>query len=252
MKTWEYNVLKLNTPNSPKLFFINNFIEEEIPKVEGDYVEFGVFEGKSFLTISYLLSLKDKKIKCYGFDSFKGFPDAIMDHPNDDISKFDTFYNQNLIKSSHYQDILKLQQHKKFLENIHQEKLQHSDLSESGKFYSELNLKKEIMRKAKYLKIENIHLYECNFLEIDSYIDKLPQKISFCLLDADLYQSYEATLPLIWERLSNKGIIFLDEYYSLKFPGAKIATDEFRDKVKCSLFKIGNSGGFERWVIRKD
>ena len=109
------------------------------------------------------------------------------------------------------------------------------------------------MKKADYLNIrKNIKIHKCNFLDVKSYVKKLPDKISFCLLDADLYPSYKATLPLIWERLSSGGLIFLDEYYSLKFPGAKIATDEFVKEVKCNLFQLGITGDFERWAIRKD
>ena len=72
-----------------------------------------------------------------------------------------------------------------------------------------------------------------------------------CLLDVDLYLSYKATLPLVWERLSNNGLIFLDEYYSLKFPGAKIACDDFIKGNKCELIKLGITGSFERWAIKK-
>ena len=47
-----------------------------------------------------------------------------------------------------------------------------------------------------------------------------------------------------------KGIIYLDEYYSLKFPGAKIATDKFcREKIFPN--KIKNlKEDFERWYIK--
>ena len=52
-----------------------------------------------------------------------------------------------------------------------------------------------------------------------------------CLIDCDLYESYKYTLPKAWENTITGGMIYLDEYYSLKFPGAKIAVDEFiKDK----------------------
>ena len=39
------------------------------------------------------------------------------------------------------------------------------------------------------------------------------------------------SLPKAWENTTKGGMIYLDEYYSLKFPGAKIAVDEFiKDK----------------------
>ena len=51
-----------------------------------------------------------------------------------------------------------------------------------------------------------------------------------CLIDCDLYESYKYTLPKAWEHTITGGMIYLDEYYSLKFPGAKIAVDEFIKK----------------------
>ena len=47
---------------------------------------------------------------------------------------------------------------------------------------------------------------------------------------------YELALNYIWPSLTKKGIIYLDEYYSLKFPGARIASNEFfkENKIKPS------------------
>ena len=72
------------------------------------------------------------------------------------------------------------------------------------------------------------------------------------LMDSDLYASYMTTLPFSWPRLSRGGYIFLDEYYSLKFPGALIATDEFfADKKDKPQKHKQIDGDFERWFVRK-
>ena len=55
---------------------------------------------------------------------------------------------------------------------------------------------------------------------------------SAALIDCDLYCSYKQSLPFVWDKLSKGSYMFLDEYYSLKFPGARIATNEyFQDKL---------------------
>ena len=45
----------------------------------------------------------------------------------------------------------------------------------------------------------------------------------------------------------------LDEYYSLKFPGAKIACDEFfkENRIFPKFSKI-RQGDFERWYVKKN
>jgi hypothetical protein len=53
--------------------------------------------------------------------------------------------------------------------------------------------------------------------------------------------------------MSPRGYLFLDEYYSLKFPGARIAIDEFfsdkKEEVKMYPCKDME---FERWYICKE
>ena len=75
-----------------------------------------------------------------------------------------------------------------------------------------------------------------------------------CLIDCDLYESYKYALPVAWDCTLKKGMIYLDEYYSLKFPGAKIATDEFiKDKELKVQQKITNfDPDFKRSFIIKN
>jgi hypothetical protein len=72
------------------------------------------------------------------------------------------------------------------------------------------------------------------------------------LLDCDLYSSYKIALPFIWERLSRGGYVYLDEYYSLKFPGARIACDEFFSLLFEKPLKAAQiQRDFERWYAIK-
>ena len=82
---------------------------------------------------------------------------------------------------------------------------------------------------------------------------KEPESIAAAILDCDLYGSYLVALDFIWPRLSSGGIIYLDEYYSLKFPGARLAVDEFFDNKSSHFTKVVDDfNGFERWFVRKD
>ena len=73
------------------------------------------------------------------------------------------------------------------------------------------------------------------------------------LMDCDLYASHMITLDFVWPKLNNGGFIYFDEYYSLKFPGARIATDEFfMDKIEKPKMFNKIKGDFERWGITKN
>ncbi|WP_440672104.1 hypothetical protein [Candidatus Pelagibacter sp. HIMB1715] len=59
-------------------------------------------------------------------------------------------------------------------------------------------------------------------------------------------------MPYVLKNLYKKGFIFLDEYYSLKFPGPKIAIDEFCKEFKTKVKKLPTRiGEFERYFISK-
>ena len=60
-------------------------------------------------------------------------------------------------------------------------------------------------------------------------------------------------LANIKKNLSKRSYVHLDEYYSYKFPGAKIAVDEFLDKNKSFKLHKHNSrvGEFNRYYLLK-
>ena len=79
------------------------------------------------------------------------------------------------------------------------------------------------------------------------------KKIFSANLDCDLYDGYKTALPYIWDYLSIGGYVHLDEYYSLKFPGAKIACDEFCKLQNIQPLKQGSvpNSEYERWYLTK-
>jgi hypothetical protein len=55
----------------------------------------------------------------------------------------------------------------------------------------------------------------------------------------------------LYNKVTIGGSIIFDEYYSHKYPGAKIAVDEFFEDKKGSFEKYTTPEGFERWCFVK-
>jgi len=86
--------------------------------------------------------------------------------------------------------------------------------------------------------------------ELENYLKD--KKYSLILMDVDLYLPYAKALPILFEHLSPGGKIYLDEYYSLKFPGPRIAVNNFLNtRLDANLEELGDWLDFERWVIFK-
>lgn len=67
---------------------------------------------------------------------------------------------------------------------------------------------------------------------VDGYIEETlpqwpPRPLSFIHLDLDLYQPYKTALMWLWPLLNHGGVMVFDEYLEPKYPGAKIAVDEY-------------------------
>ena len=242
---WEFNVLDIyNYKKSGKLEEYFNFIERHHDYLEGDILEAGVYNGRTLLaTALFLKELKSDKL-VYGFDSFTGFNSI---HENDHIEKFDGLLDTGRITENHYMEVRKSYKLKEYLE---EEKIDPLNISTSGDF-SNVNMK-TLYKKIEMLQLSNIRLVSGYYKSTMTTGTSFPSKIMAALLDCDLYMSYKIALPFIWDRLVQHGYIFLDEYYSLKFPGARIATDEFfidkDDKPRKYKTKLGD---FERWYVRK-
>lgn len=245
---WEFNVLGVYNYRKPgplRNYF--DYIIEHHDHIEGDICEAGVFKGRSLLATGLLLKELGSSKQVYGYDSFQGFPPVYND--NDDVTKFDLFVKEKRISEEHYD---KVRRNTLFRSVELEENLTAKNISLSGDF-SGVNID-EIERKIKLLELENINFIPGPFsmTMITTQTQSKPQKIMAALLDCDLYSSYEVALPFIWERMTLGGYIYLDEYYSLKFPGARIATDNFFvDKIDKPLKHKQEVGDFERWYVRK-
>lgn len=243
---WEFNVLGVYNYRRPgKLKHYFDFIEENSGRVRGDIVEAGVFNGRSLLATGMFLKEIGSSAKVYGFDSFTGFPPVY--HRFDDIECFKDMYEKGLIHKSHYDAVRKNIELRTVAAKTG---LSAADISMSGDF-SNTSLT-SLYAKIEFLGLDNVHIVKGPFDETLTLKQETPSHIMAALVDCDLYESYRSVLPFVWGRLSHGGYIFLDEYYSLKFPGARLATDEFfMDKKDKPQLHAREKGDFERWYVRK-
>ena len=248
---WQYNVLNIYNPNKEgSLDRYYKFIKENHQKFDADICEVGVYQGKSILATALLLKELGSDKKVFGYDSFSGFPSY---HEYDELKHFDTMFKDGSVSEEHLKQVkLNLEYRKLFSEST----IDTSDISSSGDF-SDTSLD-QIRKKIEFLGLDNIELIEGSYnLTMMEDAKKSKRPFFAVLMDCDLYQSYQISLPFVWDRMSVDGYIFLDEYYSLKFPGARKAINEFcENKVKPQKYKTDPKwgrydGDFERWYLRK-
>ena len=105
----------------------------------------------------------------------------------------------------------------------------------------------DVFEKAK--KFQNVELIKGSFSDTTPNFDK---KICLLHLDCDLYESYLTCLNNLYKNVVNKGVIVFDEYYSHKYPGARIAIDEFFEDKKGTFEYYVTSEGHERSCFIKE
>ena len=245
-KDWEYNVMGiLNPAKAGALRFYVEFIKSNHDLLEGDIVEAGVYQGKSLLGIALMLKEIGSSKKVYGYDSFSGFPPVF--NSNDSFDRFDDLLHANRITKEHYDDAMKNLALRRQLSDSN---ISPENISGSGNF--SLTSRELVEKKIEILGLDNVILVDGDF-DHTMKNDNGPQKVMCMLMDCDLYQSYLTAFDFVWPNLVTGGMIYLDEYYSLKFPGARIATDEFvaTNKGACLECFPYHQGEFERWGLLK-
>ena len=150
----------------------------------------------------------------------------------DKITNFKSMYNKRLISKSHFNEfetsinIIKKTKKKKLVDAY------------SLPTFADTS-KQSILKKIDFLGLTNIRLIDGSFEDTMKKFNPKKGLISG-IFDCDLYKSYKICFNFLWPHLNKKGQIYLDEYYSLKFPGAKIACDEFVEMNNAKLFKYKN------------
>lgn len=245
IQDWEFNVIGVdNYRKAGRLTAYYTFLIENHATIPGDVCEVGVYRGASLLATAMLLKELGSAKRVWGFDTFSGFPSF---HDQDRLEKFDELYRSGAIDAELYQQV-KLNQAYRAL-NL-QAPITAANISTSGAF-AETSLEL-VQRKIEFLDLDNIVLVPGAFAETMRESEREYPEFCAALIDCDLYESYVTSLPFVWQRLAFGGYMFLDEYYSLKFPGARIATDNFfankRDKPQMHR---PIPGEFQRWFVRK-
>jgi hypothetical protein len=243
---WEFNILNIyNFHESGPYEAIFHFLSEKQQVLKGNILEAGVYRGRMTLSLALFLKSNNLEGVIHGFDTFAGFPHIA---PEDDIGRFQDLFRAKKIKEDHFQQILLLQ---KYMQNLVKRGTRADEISSSGAFTDSKFA--ELIEKIRYFDLDNIQLHEGPFEK--TMRSDVASNITYSLIfvDCDLYQGYLETLRYGWPRLLSGGMVFLDEYYSLKFPGPRIAVDEFLARIQdYDLMNVAKPGDdFERWVIVK-
>jgi len=245
---WEFNILEIyNFRRSGPHESYFDFVRENHAVLPGDLLEAGVFRGKSLLAMALMLKELGSTKRIYGYDTWAGFPSIYA--PEDALENWESLYREGRISARHLEKT-RLQVKHRALGDEAVARFDSSNISMSGDFSNAA--KTELERKIAYLGLDNVILVQGEFSSTMSENKTEPKEIMAALIDADLYASYTACLPFIWPRLTRGGYLYLDEYYSLKFPGARIATDQFFGDLRDKPQRYAHDrGDFERWYVRK-
>lgn len=226
---------------SSRLRHYFNFIRENHMDFRGDIVEFGVFRGASLVATALLLKELGSNKKVYGFDSFSGFPNYSS---NDDLEAFSSengFDKETLDRVAEYQNVMS---------QLWDKEIDGSSASSSGDFSNTSSVL--VQRKLNFFQLDNVKIIEGNFAESVREKSFNDMDVMCANIDCDLYDGYQDSMEFIWHKLERGGFVHLDEYYSLKFPGAKIAVDEFCRKYGISVTEqISRNGEFPRVSLNK-
>jgi len=168
----------------------------EIKDIEGDIVEFGVGNGKSFFTWASALKYFGIDKAIYGFDSFEGFPTGSKEDLGTRVTEVGT-------------------------------KVEGWTHIGGPEFITNFITQDEGVDRAR-------SLFEDGAPEIrmikgffDKTTDAIPEKIAFLHLDADMYESTVIPLKHCLPKMKKGAIILFDEYHEFdRWPGVKKAVDE--------------------------
>ena len=190
-------------------------------------VECGVYNGGTLIPVSIYCDTIDKQVNITGIDSFKGFPKTEI-HP---IDKFDTFTIQHFfgdITTDHYEKATECY-NSSYLNNEY-----FNDVSQ------------HIFDFAKENDIRLVEGYFDNLLQV------YDQDIDVLFLDCDLYESYLSCLHNLYDNITPGGCVIFDEYFTYKYPGAKVAIDEFFEPKSGYFERYKTPSDYERWCYIKE
>lgn len=229
----KYNVKKLGLTVCDNVVMLCYALEQTRDKKEGVYLECGVFRGSTLLTAHEFCKIRGIDRKFIGVDTFSGFVERKDEDSNDAPSAFDKLLSENMMTREHY-DLAK-----KRMSTL-------SDSRHLTRSYFE-DVGKIVFEQAE---IRQIELRKGAFEEV---LPDLRAPIAVMHIDCDLYASYLDCLKNQYRNVDKEGIVVFDEYYSLKYPGARIAVNEFLTTLPRQSYSLRryDTNGFERWFLEK-
>ncbi len=215
-------------------FVAENIFLKSFCKTFFVYVECGVYRGTTFFPIYHFMSQVFEAFFAYAIDSFNGFPSDVLLHSNDHFERFESLYNEGRISKYHLMCATDRQYD--LVNNEHQ----------SRKYFNNCKL----LFASRCRDKPEISIIETPFSLLRSNFNDPPKQFDLVFLDCDLYLSYKQCLSFFKDKTD---IFIADEYFSLKYPGARVACDEFvQENSGWKLFgKTETNPYFERWSIKK-
>ena len=171
-------------------------------KIDGDFVECGVFKGGSLGILSLYAEKYSLDCTIYGFDTFeKGFSDTSLS--DKDITLQGTKVNFKKTNNNFYPNVIDVENNlKKFFKN--------------DKYFPKL-IEGDVLKTLKDPK-------------------NIPKKISILRLDTDLYLTTKIQLEMLYPNLVSGGILHIDDYGIC--PGVRTAVDEYFVNQKIWLHRV--------------
>lgn len=204
-----YNYVKLYSMTSVEriefLYKSLEYIREN--KIKGDYVECGVWKGGNIIgMIKYLEYYNNLNNNIWAYDTFSGMtdPESVDIDLNNNNSV--DILNNELVKAYCSLDEVK------------------NNVNNFSKKYPKENIKYIVGDVSETLMVE----------------ENLPDTISLLRLDTDWYKSTKIELEVLYDRLSDNGILIIDDYGHWR--GCKKAVDEFFQGKEFKFEKIDYTG----------
>ena len=185
-------------------------------KVEGDFVECGVWKGGNLILFQNMIEKLKIRKKIYAFDTFQGMTEPTK---NDVMLLGKRETARNIIDK-----LKKKKVNRK--ENI--------VLAEC----SVEDVKKNFLKNTK--KNQNLICIKGPVEKTLKIKKNLPKKISILRLDTDWYASTRVELDILFPLLQKNGILIIDDYGA--WSGSKKAVDSYFSKKNLTMFKIDISG----------
>ncbi len=199
-----------------KILFLN-LLYQDLLKVQGVIIEFGVRWGQNLVTLTNLRGIYEPYNygrKIIGFDTFEGFVN---------VSKEDGTH-----KIIHDGAFSVTDNYQQYLENLLVAHEKESPLN---------HLKKSLVIKGDAVE------------ELKVYLKSNPETIiAFAYFDFDIYKPTKECLQLILPHMPKGGILVFDELLDPQFPGETIALKEILDITKYQIHR-NPFGGLQSYII---